>query len=326
MSEKEIIIEVSATLKEVIVDKSIPVELRYNENCSKCFGVGSYISTRNSQAVTCIGCNGKGVIQKNTEFLLQLIPGKMDSSGIDNDTYSYQVVNFIQGKTVLVKVNIEPNLLFTPDGKDLICNVPVYDYKPNVKRRLPFPTLENIFRVQEVFLGESGSYHAKGLGGYIHGDSERGDIIYNLVKREDAPVRLLDRWLWNIASNKEKASKTQSPNNTEESAISVDLEWIKEMLPIIDSLEKALDALTRTGDSSHKEGLQLILDMHRKVLANHGVHEIYPHGAKFNPHAHEAMSVDTTSEKPKNTVTEVIQRGYWLHNKLLRPARVRVSG
>src|SRR5690554_3254734 len=185
MSNEFIHVMVNATLKEIIVDKKIPFELMHTVTCSDCHGEGNYRSIHYRKMISCPACQGKGAVQKKKKHEMQLTPGYMDSSGIDSDTLSYQIKNFIQGKTIAVKVNIEPNPLFTPMGKDLICYVPIDDFKPGVKRRLSFPTLENPFRVEEIILGQYDEYTTKGGGGYLNDDPKRGDIIYQLIRRED---------------------------------------------------------------------------------------------------------------------------------------------
>lgn len=99
-----------------------------------------------------------------------------------------------------------------------------------------------------------------------------------------------------------------------------------ELLPSIDSLEKARDAMRGPKDADHREGLELILDMQRKVLARHGIEVIPAAGRVFDPHWHEAVALDTEAEAPKNRVTRVLQTGYRHGQRLLRPARVMVSG
>lgn len=103
--------------------------------------------------------------------------------------------------------------------------------------------------------------------------------------------------------------------------------FVKELLPVIDSLEKATDAI-ETADAqegSLDEGVVLTLKMFTDVLGKFGVEVISPEGEVFNPQLHEAMCLQPTADLEPNCVVAVMQRGYVLNGRLARPARVIVS-
>lgn len=101
-----------------------------------------------------------------------------------------------------------------------------------------------------------------------------------------------------------------------------------EILPIKDSLELALDAMkNETVDIDKvREGLELKIRMLDAVLGKFGIKEVNPVGEKFNPEFHEAMTVAAGGESAPNTVLTVHQKGYLIHDRLIRPAMVVVSG
>ena len=101
---------------------------------------------------------------------------------------------------------------------------------------------------------------------------------------------------------------------------------LKDLLQVRDSLERGLqiDPESVTVDSLI-EGQQLTLKMLDKVMQDHHLEEIDPAGEPFDPELHEAMTVMPSPEHEENTVLEVLQKGYRLHDRLIRPAMVVVS-
>ena len=102
--------------------------------------------------------------------------------------------------------------------------------------------------------------------------------------------------------------------------------FVAELLPVKDSLEMGLAAIDESADISKlREGTELTLKMLAAAVAKFGVSEINPHGEKFNPEWHEAMAMQPSSEAEPNTVMQVIQKGYRLNDRLVRPAMVIVA-
>lgn len=102
---------------------------------------------------------------------------------------------------------------------------------------------------------------------------------------------------------------------------------INELLPVKDSLELGLAA--GEGDdvklAKLREGMELTLKMFTAALEKFGVSEINPEGEAFNPEYHQAMTVQESEGKAPNTVISVIQKGYLLNDRLVRPALVIVA-
>jgi molecular chaperone GrpE len=97
-----------------------------------------------------------------------------------------------------------------------------------------------------------------------------------------------------------------------------------ELLEVVDNLERAISHLPANTDKNVAGGLQMILNQFRSALQKQGVQEIGGLDAPFDPNVHEAVAHEP-SEKPEGTITAEHHRGYTLHGRLLRPARVTVS-
>ncbi len=102
--------------------------------------------------------------------------------------------------------------------------------------------------------------------------------------------------------------------------------FVRELLPVKDSLEMGLQAAEDSEDvECLREGVELTLKMLGDVLAKHGVAEVNPLGEKFSPDLHQAMSMQESSEQEPGTVISVMQKGYTLNDRLVRPATVIVA-
>lgn len=101
--------------------------------------------------------------------------------------------------------------------------------------------------------------------------------------------------------------------------------FVKELLPVVDSLEKALEAMADGASDTHREGVSMTLKLQLGVLGKFGVEVVDPAGEPFDPQYHEAMAMVPNPELDPNSVMEVIQKGYLLNGRLVRPAMVVVS-
>jgi len=103
--------------------------------------------------------------------------------------------------------------------------------------------------------------------------------------------------------------------------------FMNDLLPVRDSLERGLEAANDPAASVEAltEGKQLIMKMLTKAMSDHGLKTIDPVGETFDPEKHEAMTMLTSDEFDENTVMDVIEKGYQLHDRLIRPAKVVVS-
>ena len=101
---------------------------------------------------------------------------------------------------------------------------------------------------------------------------------------------------------------------------------LKELLPVVDNLERAIKAAQlNSGDSALVQGVELTLKQLSGTLAKFGVQAIESTGQEFDPHTHQAVSYGPSAEVPANRVLEEFQKGYRLHDRVLRAAMVSVS-
>jgi len=98
---------------------------------------------------------------------------------------------------------------------------------------------------------------------------------------------------------------------------------VKELLPIVDDLERALEAAEEHEEAKLEEGVRLVHRQLASALEREGLAEIQTDG-KFDPHVHEAL-LSQPSEADEGSVIEVLQKGYRLGDRVLRPARVVVA-
>lgn len=103
--------------------------------------------------------------------------------------------------------------------------------------------------------------------------------------------------------------------------------FAQELLPVKDSLEMGLAAANgdEEGTVKLREGMELTLRMMSAAMEKFGIKEVDPAGEPFNPELHQAMTMQASSEQAPNTVLAVMQKGYLLNERLIRPAMVIVA-
>lgn len=139
------------------------------------------------------------------------------------------------------------------------------------------------------------------------------------------------------AKNYDLALRTQAEMENVKRRSSIDLEkahkfalekFANDLLPVKDSMEMGLAAGQGADEGQIEklvEGVELTLKMFVDVLSKNGVEEVDPQGEKFNPEHHQAMTMIPHPEAEANTIIEVMQKGYLLNERLIRPAMVVVS-
>lgn len=124
------------------------------------------------------------------------------------------------------------------------------------------------------------------------------------------------------AENQRKRMERENANAVKYAAEKV----FRDLLAVVDSLELGLKAAREAGASQPViEGIELTRKQLGDTLARHGVVELDPAGAVFDPDFHEAVSMVPSADVAPNHVLEVVQKGYHLHERVLRPARVVVA-
>lgn len=174
----------------------------------------------------------------------------------------------------------------------------------------------------------------------INNDAEN----YNTTEKEDNNANISGEFFTKlslleaeVAKYKEQALRSQAEmaNTKRRADLSVEKahkfgieKLAKELIPVIDSLEKGIEAAEQADGDQHSsfiEGLNLVLKQFLSALAKFGIEQLDPVSEPFDPHYHQAVATVNNPNVEPNTVVEVCQKGCKLHERVLRPAMVVVS-
>ena len=97
------------------------------------------------------------------------------------------------------------------------------------------------------------------------------------------------------------------------------------ILPVLDDFERVLAHAPEDVDENWLKGIEMTVAKLSETLSSVGVETIEAHGVPFDPKLHEAIGTDESEEHPEDTVLDEVRRGYRMHDRVLRPAMVRVS-
>jgi molecular chaperone GrpE len=150
-------------------------------------------------------------------------------------------------------------------------------------------------------------------------EAERGggDVAALEAERDEAVDRLK-----RVAADFDNFRK-RAAREREEIVAHANERLVKELLPVLDDLERALVAAAEHEEARLEEGVQLVYRSLAQLLERQGLKEIDADG-KFDPHVHEAL-LSQPSERDEGDVIDVVQKGYKLGERVLRPARVVVA-
>jgi molecular chaperone GrpE len=98
-----------------------------------------------------------------------------------------------------------------------------------------------------------------------------------------------------------------------------------ELIFILDNFERAISHSDDAGNPEYRKGVELIYRQLKDLLEKRGLRAIESEGKKFDPNFHEAVAREERNDLEEGTILEELQRGYFFHNRLLRPAMVKVS-
>ena len=99
---------------------------------------------------------------------------------------------------------------------------------------------------------------------------------------------------------------------------------LNELLPVVDNLEHALKNFSEESSNEDREGVELTLKSFESALDKFGIRPIYPVNEQFDPIKHEAVMTSQDPAKENNEIENIFQRGWELHERVVRPARVSV--
>jgi molecular chaperone GrpE len=130
-----------------------------------------------------------------------------------------------------------------------------------------------------------------------------------------------DSWLRSQAEFQNYRKRIERDNELTYLSLKGDI--IKKILPVLDDLERALQ--NRSGDDAWASGIELVARKFQNILQTEGVKKIEAVGAEFDPNLHEAISHEPADGVQSGHVIGVVQNGYMLGERVIRPALVRVA-
>jgi molecular chaperone GrpE len=143
-------------------------------------------------------------------------------------------------------------------------------------------------------------------------------------QQQDAPAQAADDdRLLRLAAEFDNYKKRTARERQEYVALANE-RLVKELLPVLDDLERALQAAAEHEEAQLEDGVRLVHRSLAQLLEREGVEEIDASGA-FDPHVHEAMLAQPSEEAKTGDVLDVIQKGYKIGGRVVRPARVIVA-
>ena len=158
---------------------------------------------------------------------------------------------------------------------------------------------------------ESKEVDVEFLQGQLEKLQEQSKVSLDKVVRAQAEMENLSK---RAARDVEKAHKYALEKFT------------NELLPIMDSVELGLSASVKAKNLDDLcKGMELTLEMFNTVMEKFGITMIEPKGEKFNPELHDAVSMQETDDSNSGIIIEVMQKGYTLNGRLIRPAMVVVA-
>ena len=163
-----------------------------------------------------------------------------------------------------------------------------------------------------------------GAGTDVNTDPQaQPDPVADLRRERD---ELEDRWLRQTAEfdNYRKRMERERRELADHAASDV----LHELLPILDDIERALEAAAASGDpavEAHRQGLELIERQFSEVLRKRHVSRVDALGQDFDPNVHQAVGQEVSDQHREGEVIEELRRGYKLKDRLLRPAMVKVA-
>ena len=142
-------------------------------------------------------------------------------------------------------------------------------------------------------------------------------------QQQEEEQEVVDDRLLRLAADFDNYKKRAARERAEYVALANE-RLVKELLPILDDLERALNAAEEHEEAQLEEGVRLVHRSLASLLERQGVKEIATAG-KFDPHVHEALLAQPSDEAEQGDVLDVIQKGYKLGDRVVRPARVIVA-
>lgn len=155
---------------------------------------------------------------------------------------------------------------------------------------------------------------------------EKREELIELIKQKEAEAKEYREKMLRYAAELENLKKSFKREKEEYFKYALET-FMKELLPFVDNLERALEAAKQTQDvKALIEGIELTLKGLLQTLEKFGLKQFeVAIGEAFRPEVHEALAVEETHEHPEGAVVRTFQKGYTLHERVIRPALVAVA-
>jgi molecular chaperone GrpE len=155
-------------------------------------------------------------------------------------------------------------------------------------------------------------------------ESGSNELEQALAAKADEVRALNDRYL-RLAAEFENYKRLAQRDQREQAKFANE-NILKELLPIVDNLQRAVDfSKSATGCDQLIEGVQLTLKQFMETLSKFGIKQIASVGEPFDPSRHQAVATIQSHDKPEHTIIHEHQPGYLLHDRMLRAAMVTVA-
>ena len=174
-------------------------------------------------------------------------------------------------------------------------------------------------RVENLEVTNEAAAEAEPMNDAAEAPAVDGGELAEVTRQRDEYLDALQRSRAEFANYKKRVTRDQA------SLVARAAErLVKELLPVLDDLERALEAANEHEEAKLEEGVRLVYRSLADALAKEGLQEIETDGA-FDPHTQEAL-LSQPSDADEGSVIQVLQKGYRLGDRVLRPARVVVAG
>ncbi len=146
------------------------------------------------------------------------------------------------------------------------------------------------------------------------------DVYEEALRKRDEYLESLQRLQAEFANYRKRVLK-----DSERLAGRASAEVMEELLPVMDNFERAMKAASEHDEKLLSSGVELVYNQLRDILVKRGLCEIEAEGQPFDPTHHEAVLCRPSQEHDEGTVTEVLEKGYKVGERVVRPAKVVVS-
>jgi molecular chaperone GrpE len=155
----------------------------------------------------------------------------------------------------------------------------------------------------------------------VQASAEVEALKKQLEETEAKVSEFKDSWLRSQAEFQNYKKRIERDNELVKFAMKGDI--VKKILPVLDDLERALQ--NRPADDLWANGIELVVRKFQNIVESEGVKRIEAEGAEFDPNFHEAISNEPSEEVESGHVIAVVQNGYVIGERVIRPALVRVA-